>query len=334
MKRLEPVFLLLGGLLFLVLLRQFGIGSLWHSLERQGPRFLWVLVPTAISYLLFCSAWWLVLDREARRELSFGYLFLVSIAGFSLNYLTPFISLGGEPLKMLLLSRRLGRHRAVSSVVTYNVLHVLSHVFVFLCAFVAGFWLLRLNPFRAVALAGCAALFAVIAGVILSCHERGAVEGLFRLIRRLPGVRRHEPRLHHWEERLGRYDDSVTAFYRTRRGSFWLALGADFAGRAIWALEIWVMLANVGKWLDPMRCFFVHSVSSLMNVATFFVPYELGGKEGGLYLCLNWVGQDPTLGVYVGVVSRLREILWILAGLGMMAALSARRPAPVAQEAE
>jgi len=324
-KRWELLFLALGAGLFLLLLRQFGLTSLVDSLVSQGPRFLLVLVPTAISYLLFCFAWWLVLDPQSRRELTFGYLFLVSIAGFSLNYMTPFIALGGEPLKMMLLSRRLGRHRSVCSVIAYNALHVLSHLGIFVTAFVLGFWLLDLTPTRVFALAGGALVCAGLAVALLTAHRGGLVQRVLRVLGWQRLVRIPPERLAAWHERLVRYDASVTSFYRKRRGSFWLALSADFLGRAIWAMEVAVMLANVGRWLHPLRAFFAHSVSSLMQAVTFFVPYELGVKEGSFFLCLKWLDVDPSLGLYIGVASRLREILWIAAGLGIMAALGVRR---------
>ncbi|MBI5837037.1 MAG: flippase-like domain-containing protein [Candidatus Eisenbacteria bacterium] len=334
MKRLEWLFLALGAGLFLLLLRQFGLVSLLNSLAGQGPLFLLVLIPTAVSYLLFCFAWWLALDPAARRELKFRYLFLVSIAGFSLNYMTPFIALGGEPLKMMLISRRLGKHRAVSSVIAYNALHVLSHMGVFIVALVLGFWLLELTPTRVVALGGGAAAAGLVAFALLTAHQGGLVERLFGWLGRQRLVKIRADRLASWQERLVRYDDSVTSFYRERRGSFWLALGADFLGRAIWAMEVMVMMANVGIWLNPLRTFFAHSVSSLMQVATFFVPYELGVKEGSFYLCLKWLEADPSYGIYLGVASRLRELIWIAGGLAIMAALGVRRMPKLAEAPE
>ena len=324
MKRLEVLFFALGAALFLLLLRRFGLTSLLDSLTGQGPRFFLILIPTAVSYLLFCFAWWLTLEPAERSELSFPYLFLVSMAGFSLNYITPFIALGGEPLKMVILSRKLGRMRGVSSVLAYNALHVLSHLFVFMAACLLGFWVMEPSPTRAGGLIGGLLVSASLAAVLLTCHERGLAEQVFRVLRRLRLLRAGGATQEQWQERLQRYDESVRSFYRTRGRDFWLALTADFFGRSIWTYEVVLMFRNLGQALDPWRAYFVHSINSMMMVPTFFVPYELGVKEGAFCLCLKWLGLDPSLGIYVGVASRVREIIWIAVGLVIMASLGVK----------
>jgi hypothetical protein len=325
MKRLEIVFCLLGGALFWLLLRRFGVHALLDPLMQQGPRFFLIMIPTAISYLLFCLAFWIMLGAAARRAVSFTRLFFVSIAGFSLNYLTPFIALGGEPLKMWILSKSLGRQKAIGSVVAYNALHVLSHLFIFALACGIGFRLAPLNAARSILLITGMMISIALIAIILSCHERGISTRLFGLLTRLrlPGLT--SARLVGWQERLGRYDDQITRFYREERRTFWLALGVDFLGRAIWATEMTVMFLNLGRWLSPLRAFFLHSVSSLRLVLSFLVPYELGVKEGVLCLCLQWIGLDPSSGIYLGVASRLREAIWILVGLAIMFSFGIRR---------
>jgi hypothetical protein len=42
---------------------------------------------------------------------------------------------------------------------------------------------------------------------------------------------------------------------------------------------------------------------------------NLGAREGGLYLGLESLALTPLLGVYLGIVMRLREFVWILFGL-------------------
>jgi len=315
----------MGAALFWLLLRRFGASALVDSLIQQGPRFFLIMIPTAFSYLLFCLAFWLMLGGAARRAVSFSRLFLVSIAGFSLNYLTPFIALGGEPLKMWILSKDLGRQKAIGSVLAYNALHVLSHLFIFALACLIGFALAPLNLARATLLSVGLLVSCSLIAVILSCHERGVTARLFGFLARLrlPGLT--SERLAAWQEGLGRYDDQITQFYRQERRTFWLALSLDFLGRSIWATEMTVMFLNLGRWLDPIRAFFVHSVSSLMLVLSFFVPYELGVKEGVLCLCLQWIGLDPSAGIYLGVASRLREVIWIAVGLVIMFSLGIRR---------
>jgi len=59
----------------------------------------------------------------------------------------------------------------------------------------------------------------------------------------------------------------------------------------------------------------------------FMLPYELGAKEGSLYLLFRLVGVNPTLGVYAALVSRLRDLAWIGIGL-VLIWVAGRRGAP------
>ena len=57
------------------------------------------------------------------------------------------------------------------------------------------------------------------------------------------------------------------------------------------------------------------------------VPFEVGTKEGSLYLLFRLLGLDPALGVYTAIVARLRDVVWIGAGLALVW-LAGRRAAP------
>ena len=54
-----------------------------------------------------------------------------------------------------------------------------------------------------------------------------------------------------------------------------------------------------------------------MNVL-FFVPFELGAREGSLYLIMESLHVMPGVGVYIALVNRIRELFWILIGLGLV----------------
>jgi hypothetical protein len=323
LKRLELLLLIPGAVLFALLLRRYGVASLRDALAGQGPRFFLILIPTAAAQFLFGYAWWLTLNPDDRRSLRFGSLLLTSVAGFSLNAMTPFLALGGEPYKMAVLSRRLGRSRAAGSVLAFNALHVLSRLFIFVAGCGLGFRLLSPSPVRIAALGASALVSIFLAGVLLTCHERGVAAWLFRLLDRLK-LRRGSARERR-QQQLQEVEESVRAFYRSRRRDFWTALAADFAGRAVWTCELTFMLRNAGRWLSPARSFFLHTINGIMMVPACVVPYELGVKEGAFCLGLRWLGLDPSLGIYVGVASRLREIFWIAAGMLILAALGARR---------
>src|SRR5205807_2393592 len=68
--------------------------------------------------------------------------------------------------------------------------------------------------------------------------------------------------------------------------------------------------------------------TQLVQNALFVVPFEAGTKEGSLYLLFQLLGLDPALGVYTAIVSRVRDLVWIGAGVGLVWLSGRRRAGP------
>jgi hypothetical protein len=64
----------------------------------------------------------------------------------------------------------------------------------------------------------------------------------------------------------------------------------------------------------------------------FFIPFEIGWKEGVMYGLFGALGLDPATGVYVNVLTRVREVVWI--GLGILLTWAAPLGAPELGSAE
>jgi hypothetical protein len=71
--------------------------------------------------------------------------------------------------------------------------------------------------------------------------------------------------------------------------------------------------------------FIIGGFSSLIVNLFFFMPFNVGSKEGGLYAIFAALGLPSRLGIAAAVVSRIREITWIL--IGLLLVLASRRKA-------
>ena len=96
------------------------------------------------------------------------------------------------------------------------------------------------------------------------------------------------------------------------------ALGVEVIARLLSLAEYWVILYGMGLGVDPWKAFVVASFSSLVVNALIFVPFELGTKEGAVYLMFAWLGIAPALGLAAALLSRLRELIWIAIGWAMI----------------
>ena len=47
----------------------------------------------------------------------------------------------------------------------------------------------------------------------------------------------------------------------------------------------------------------------------FFMPANLGTSEGSFSLALRFLGYDPAIGLTVGLIKRLRTLVWSLIGI-------------------
>jgi hypothetical protein len=73
--------------------------------------------------------------------------------------------------------------------------------------------------------------------------------------------------------------------------------------------------------------FTVEVLSVAIDALFFFVPAKAGVQEGGKALIFRLLGLDPAKGLVVGIVRRLRELTWSLAGLVVLARYQARKRA-------
>src|SRR5437773_11595327 len=115
----------------------------------------------------------------------FWRAYAITVASFSLNFMTPMVNVGGEPFKIAAVAPWLGLRRAAGSVVIYQILHTLGMLLSFLTAVVLGALLLPRNPAILVSLA---LVFVVLAGLVLLLlkgHRRGRLERLLDLLHRM-----------------------------------------------------------------------------------------------------------------------------------------------------
>ena len=87
--------------------------------------------------------------------------------------------------------------------------------------------------------------------------------------------------------------------------------------------EFFIIARAIGHPVGFGTAFLIGGFSSLIVNLFFFMPFNVGSKEGGLYVIFAALGLPSRLGVAAAVVSRLREIIWI--SIGLLLVLGTRR---------
>jgi uncharacterized membrane protein YbhN (UPF0104 family) len=93
--------------------------------------------------------------------------------------------------------------------------------------------------------------------------------------------------------------------------------------------EFFIIARGVGHPVTFGTAFLIGGFSSLVVNLFFFMPFNVGSKEGGLYVIFSALGLPSRLGVAAAVVSRLREITWI--AIGLLLVLLTRRSRAISE---
>jgi uncharacterized protein (TIRG00374 family) len=309
--------LLVGSTLVALMIWKTGLGVLLAGLRSSA----WVvaaLIPLWTAVYFLNAIAWRMLTPDGGKALPLLQAFRVTLIAFAVNYATPFMSFGGEPLKVVAATPWLGHRRAVGSVVAFRLLHALAHVIGFLVALIPAWFVLPHTPLVVGLIVAVGLLQMVLALFLLSRHREGMAIQLLHLIRRIPFLRRLAQALEARTPALHEIDEHLTAVYTRAPRRFYAALSVETFARFLTLSEHWIILYGLGLGSDPARALVIGSFSSLVINALSFLPLELGSKEGGLYLIFKWMGFAPGLGLQASLLGRIRELITIGVGMGLI----------------
>ena len=332
-KKVTNIFFVIGVVAVVVMLFTFDVSfvELWHHIRNAG----WWLVPILgiwiVIYAMNAIAWGLITNnvKEKHQHIGFWRTFKLTVSGYALNYSTPVAGLGGEPYRIMELSRDIGNQRATSSVLSYVMTHILAH-FIFWLVGIAIFVLFILtgNAEYSVPIAILTAVTALVIGGLIYLFMRGYKGGLAmrlaKLLTIIPGKKRWSLRLIARHRRtLENVDRQIVMLHNQDKRTFYGSLAVEFLARFVQSLEILFMMLlfdagspNLG--IAFLQSVFILTVATIMSNLLGFLPMQLGGQEGGFVLAIALLGLPPALGIFICIICRVREITWIIIGLVLM----------------
>jgi uncharacterized protein (TIRG00374 family) len=316
-RRMQLVVFLVGATLFVVLLQHVGIARLLQNVRQTGWMFAPIVALYAAVYACNALAFWLVMADQPGRP-PYGRTYAIMITGFALNSVTPFVQLGGEPFKVGAFAPWVGPRRATGSVLTYYMLNTLSNMLTWLVAILSVLLLFRPPAPVALGLAATAGVILLLLLFVFSRHRAGIFGLALAVLGKLPLLRRVARSLERRRDTLMQLDEQIAGFYHRSRGRFFVALAIDFAGRTIGMLEYYLIALSVGLSIGFLQAFIMGSFLALGLNLLFFVPFDFGSREGGMFLIFGILGLPPALGMYAGIVTRLRWAVWIVIGLALL----------------
>lgn len=314
-RTLRLALFLLGAAVFGYLVAQIGIGQLASDVGRTGLMFVPIVLVYALVYVCSALAWRLTMGDSNRP--SFWRTYAMTISAGALNFLTPVVNAGGEPFRVAALAPWLGKRRAAGSVILHRMLNSVAYVLVWFTAIVLAFALLPPEtPNVVLIILGVVGLVLLgILALIMSAHRSGMLERLLNWTGRVPLLRRLTALLEPKRAMLMELDQQITEFYHRQPGRFVQALLLEYLSRCIFMVEIVLIVASLGFRLGYLPAFAIGGLEAIAGNLLFMVPFEIGAREGAYYALFSLFGLDPQLGLYTSIVGRVRDFVWIAAGL-------------------
>ena len=312
MKRVTLVLLLLGVAVLCGLVLHIGPSVLAAEIGKLGFNFAWILVPSVVSYALDALGWRYTLGRHAGK-IRFDRLFMTRMAGEAVNFTTPGLYLGGEPMKAYLLSRhQVPLVDGMASVVTAKTTMTFAEVtFIMIGVGLSTALLAHSGDLLMPSLVGLG-LLGFGAGLFMAVQRFGLFISLLRVLERL-GVK--IAWLQAREHKLQALDDAIRDFYVRDRRGFLCSFLAYFAGWLVGAVEVYLILYFLGLPVDWPTAVALEALAVFAKGGTAFIPGSVGGQEAGTVLLFVAFGYTEAAGVAFAIVRRLREIVWIAFGL-------------------
>jgi hypothetical protein len=337
-QRLNNLFFVVGVAACVVMLFTFDVSfvELWEHLSHAGYWLLPIVGVWVVIYAVNAWSWYTIILSKTRgtgEKVSFMRVFRLTITGYALNYATPVGGLGGEPYRIMELSKDVSRQHATSSVILYAMMHFFAHfwfwfssIFIYLALAAVGDLPINttIATLLAIVIVFCLLAFAIFA----RGYRKGLVVKTLRWIGHIPGLKGWSARFREkHRESLDNIDRQIAALHADDKRAFYRSLLLEYLSRIIQSSEVFFMLLlfgiDNGGGCAGLLITYLHSILIVSFTTLFanligFLPMQLGVQEGGFVLSIAALGLSAALGIFVSIICRVREIIWIAVGMLLM----------------
>lgn len=298
------------------------IDSAWPWLPIVLGVWIFVYAFNALAYKTLVN---LTATSQAAR-LNYPEAVQLTISGFAFSYITP-MGFGGLPYRIMELRDRFGTARATASTLLYSMTHVLSHFLLWTTAVILFpfFFAEQLSTPLIVMLI----LFLVVALLVFVIFLRGVRKGiaskLLALCATLPLIQRYViSRLSRYSEAAKQIDEGLSMLHRAPK-RFLLALSCEYVARLVNTWEFVFILMAFGHSISYIDALMILAFSSLVGNIFFFLPLQLGAREGGVATIVSLLSLPTVVGIYTAFYTRVREIFWVAIGVVLIKFYSRKR---------
>lgn len=319
--KVRNIFWFFGIFAIVVMLCTFDMDyqELWQNLRKAGIWFPAVILLWLFIYLLNALSWYIIIRDGKHAPVPFWKVYKLTVSGFALNYATPVGLMGGEPYRIMELTPYVGGSKATSSVILYVMMHIFSHFCFWMFSVLLYLVLEPLNLGMGIVLAivGLCCLLAIY--FFMKGYKNGMAVRTIRLLCHVPFAKKWANRfLVERKDALERVDAQIAELHRQRKTTFYASLGLEFLARIVGCVEVLFILNILTSNVSFLSCVLIMAFTSLFANLFFFSPMQLGAREGGFALATGGLAIPSAFGIYTGLITRVRELIWIVIGVLLM----------------
>ena len=329
-SKTRNIFFAFGLVAVIVMLFTFKVSftQLWADICHAGYWLIAILGLWIFLYMMNAWTWRIIIRGSGDCPIPFWKILKLTITGFALNYATPAGLMGGEPYKIMELKPYIGTQRATSSVLLFAMMHIFAHFWFWTTSIavylvLAAFGILPINVGMGIVLLFMTCFCGAGIYLFMRGYKNGMVVKLIRFISHIPGCKKWGRQFaESHQEDLMKIDRQISQLQSQNQRSFFGSFALEFIGRILQSLEIYFMLllfeAGTGGGLTFVYAFLILSFTSLFANLLFFLPLQLGGREGGFAMSVAQMGMTADIGMFVSIICRVRELFWTAIGLLLM----------------
>ena len=314
-KILVALSFLVGLALFaFVIIRLGGIKDARETLAQIGWLAVLVYFANATLTLVVPAISWTILMRGEGLRVSYWTALKANFMGGVLNFVTPSLYLGGEPLKTFYVASVLKqpKRRVLATIIVAKFQEFGAHLLVMIVAVGIAVWRIDFTRRQETLLISSMAVLLTLFGLTLYAfigNFKPTVK-IIGLLARLGLARRRMARLRSRARDMEQLiHNAFTKRWKTFLASQFIVL---FSAGSIF-MRTWIFFAFAGVMLGSEKLCAVYVITNIAN--SLPIPGGLGVYEGGMALFAGLVGlPEEGLATFL-IVNRVADIILFLIGL-------------------
>jgi hypothetical protein len=316
-KRYQNIFFFFGLAVLALMVSQLDFADVWEHIRHAGYWFIAVVALWGFLYLFNTLSWYIIIrSGNPDKKVSFFWLYKITVSGFALNYATPGGLMGGEPYRIMTLAPHIGTEKASASVILFAMTHIFSHFWFWLASIVLFVLTQPVSIPMALLLCATGAFCLLAIWFFLSGYRKGLAFRAMNLLRHVPYVKRWASGfIERHREALDRVDQQIASLHNQNPRTFFSAVLSEFTCRVCSALEVYFVLRVLMPHVSYIDCILVLAFTTLFANMLFFMPLQLGGREGGFLMSVKGLAMSTDAAILVALLVRVRELIWTAIGL-------------------